>query len=100
VRSKKVIKAALDTLRDLDLGTYLLLGFAQEVLALYGCSDDATVRKAAALAAWRVVERQWGLLQYGFPVMPVVWFACSICSVCLFDLRYTLVKCTDKNLTK
>lgn len=64
IRSKRVIKAALDTLRDLDLGPYLLLSFAQEVLALYGCSDNAAVRKAAALAAWRVVERQWGLLRY------------------------------------
>lgn len=68
-----MIKAALDTLRDLDLGPYLLLGFAQEVLALYGCSDDATVRKAAALATWRVVERQWGLLQYAFTFLAVVF---------------------------
>ena len=62
-KNRKLVKGALDTLRDLDLGPFMLLSFAQEVLAQYGNSDDAGIRKAAALAAWRVVERQWALLK-------------------------------------
>lgn len=74
MKNRKLVKGALDTLRDLDLGPFMLLSFAQEALAQYGNSDDASIRKAAALAAWRVVERQWALLKCA-PLSPLVGFS-------------------------
>jgi hypothetical protein len=62
-RNKKVVKVALNTLRDVDFGPYMLLHFTQELLAEYACSEDACIRKAAAVAAWRVTVRQWALLR-------------------------------------
>lgn len=60
---RKLMKCALDTLQDMDFGRHMLLGFTQEVLLSYACSEDEGIRKSAALAAWKVTERQWHVLR-------------------------------------
>jgi hypothetical protein len=62
-RQRKLVKVALDTLAEVDFGQHMLLGFTQDVLLSYACSEDETVRKSAALAAWKVTERQWAVLR-------------------------------------
>ena len=62
-RQKKLAQVALDTLADVDFGQHLLLGFTQDVLLSYACSEDEVVRKSAARAAWAVTERQWAVLR-------------------------------------
>lgn len=62
-RQKKMVKVALDTLAEVDFGQHMLLGFTQDVLLSYACSEDEQVRKSAALAAWKVTERQWSVLR-------------------------------------
>jgi hypothetical protein len=66
-RQRRLVKCALDTLRDADFGPYMLLNVAQDVLLEYTASEDASLRKAAAVAAWRVTERQWALLRCAAP---------------------------------
>lgn len=61
---RKLMKCALDTLQDMDFGRHMLLGFTQEVLLSYACSEDEGIRKSAALAAWKVTERQWHVLRF------------------------------------
>lgn len=60
---RKLMKCALDTLQEMDFGHHMLLGFTQEVLLSYACSEDEGIRKSAALAAWKVTERQWHVLR-------------------------------------
>jgi hypothetical protein len=62
-RSKKLTRTALDTLRHVDFGQHMLLGFTKTVLLVYACSEDENIRKSAALAAWRVTDRQWKVLK-------------------------------------
>ena len=68
-RQRRQVKVALDVLRDMDFGPYMLLHVAQEVLLEYAACDDAALRKAAAVAAWRVTERQWALLRCAPPCL-------------------------------
>jgi hypothetical protein len=79
-RQRRLVKVALDTLRDVDFGPYMLLHVAQEALLEYSGSDDAGLRKAAAAAAWRVTERQWRLLRCAR-----AWLSCVSC--CARDWR-------------
>lgn len=69
---RKLMKCALDTLQDMDFGRHMLLGFTQEVLLNYACSEDEGIRKSAALAAWKVTERQWHVLRFAFPQQPTL----------------------------
>ena len=62
-RQKKLARVAMDTLADMDFGQHWLLDFTQDVLLSYACSEDEVVRKSAALAAWKVTERQWAVLR-------------------------------------
>lgn len=66
---RKLMKCALDTLQDMDFGRHMLLGFTQEVLLSYACSEDESIRKSAALAAWKVTERQWHVLKCAVSVL-------------------------------
>lgn len=73
---KKLITVALDTLSEVDFGQHMLLGFTQDVLLSYACSEDEQVRKSAALAAWKVTEQQWTLLRCAAFVL--FWLALGI----------------------
>jgi hypothetical protein len=75
-RQKKLVKVALDTLAEVDFGQHMLLGFTQDVILSYACSEDETVRKSAALAAWKVTERQWSVLRCD-PLRPFLNLNCE-----------------------
>lgn len=78
-RQKKLVKVALDTLAAVDFGQHMLLGFTQDVLLSYACSEDELVRKSAALAAWKVTEQQWAVLRYTTVLFPFQELIASSC---------------------